>query len=73
MASKVREDLADDWAETGVFELEDEPVLPEELEEEQEPSPSEGFTEDSVRLYLRETLTFLMLTSEASVSLTQAE
>jgi uncharacterized linocin/CFP29 family protein len=26
-----------------------------------------------VRLYLRETLTFLMLTSEASVSVTQVE
>jgi uncharacterized linocin/CFP29 family protein len=30
-------------------------------------------TDAVVRLYLRETLTFLMLTSEASVSLTQTE
>ncbi len=48
MASKVTDDVSDDWSE--VFEEEtaqDEPDEPVE-------SPSEGFTEDSVRLYLRE-------------------
>lgn len=48
LASKVTDDVSDDWSE--VFEEEtaqDEPDEPVE-------SPSEGFTEDSVRLYLRE-------------------
>ncbi len=51
MASKVREELADEWAEAGAFT--------EEADDADEPevevvAPTEGFTEDSVRLYLRE-------------------
>lgn len=48
MASKVTDELSDEWAEA--FE---EDAATEENEEPVE-SPSEGFTEDSVRLYLRE-------------------
>ncbi len=54
MAAKVRQELADEWSETGVFE--EEPAAADEAEEPEAEaaSPSEGFTEDSVRLYLRE-------------------
>jgi RNA polymerase primary sigma factor len=56
LASKVSEHTADDWSEVGVFEPEDEPAVAAEEAEGQEPEPqaNEGFTEDSVRLYLRE-------------------
>ena len=51
MAAKVRQpqDLAEDWTEANAFEAEEDGDEPEEA-----PQPSEGFTEDSVRLYLRE-------------------
>ena len=55
MAAKVRQELADDWSEVAAFEQEEEPVVIEDSEPvEVEPSSTEGFTEDSVRLYLRE-------------------
>ncbi len=56
LASKVSEPLADDWSEIGVFEA-DEPIAAEEAdgpEIEVLSSKNDGFTDDSVRLYLRE-------------------
>ena len=58
MASKVRDEVADDWQEA--FDEEDAQQGPaavvsqEEEAEEKEPTGPDGFTEDSVRLYLRE-------------------
>jgi RNA polymerase primary sigma factor len=56
LAAKVRRQAVEEWSEVGAFEPDDEPVLVEDAEEpEVEVTPtSEGFTEDSVRLYLRE-------------------
>jgi RNA polymerase primary sigma factor len=55
LASKVSEQIADEWSEIGVFEPDDEPVVPDDIEgPELETTANEGFTEDSVRLYLRE-------------------
>lgn len=48
MAAKVKQEIAEDWSEASPFD--DEP----EVENEAEQPTSEGFTEDSVRLYLRE-------------------
>jgi RNA polymerase primary sigma factor len=48
LAAKVKQELAEDWSEASPFD--DEP----EVEVEAEPASSEGFSEDSVRLYLRE-------------------
>ncbi len=53
MASKVREELTDEWAEAA-FEEEAAAADDTEEPETEVASPSEGFTEDSVRLYLRE-------------------
>ncbi|MBN8662351.1 MAG: sigma-70 family RNA polymerase sigma factor [Candidatus Melainabacteria bacterium] len=49
LASRVTDDLSDDWSE--VFEEE---TLQQEDSEEPVEVQAEGFTEDSVRLYLRE-------------------
>ncbi|HMY04675.1 MAG TPA: sigma-70 family RNA polymerase sigma factor [Candidatus Obscuribacter sp.] len=49
MASRVTDELSDEWSE--VF---DEETLAADDAEEPVESPAEGFTEDSVRLYLRE-------------------
>ena len=49
LASRVTDELSDEWAE--VF---DEETLTADDAEEPVESPAEGFTEDSVRLYLRE-------------------
>src|SRR5277367_6713343 len=56
LASKVSDHVADEWSEAGAFEPEDEPVVAEDdgPEVEAPPPSNEGFTEDSVRLYLRE-------------------
>jgi len=58
LASKVRNEVVDDWQEA--FDEEETqqapaPVVAQEDEpDEKEPSGPDGFTEDSVRLYLRE-------------------
>ncbi len=49
LASRVTDELSDEWSE--VF---DEETLAADDAEEPVESPAEGFTEDSVRLYLRE-------------------
>ncbi|MDX1990042.1 MAG: sigma-70 family RNA polymerase sigma factor [Candidatus Obscuribacter sp.] len=49
LASRVTDELSDEWSE--VF---DEETLTADDAEEPVESPAEGFTEDSVRLYLRE-------------------
>lgn len=49
LASRVTDELSDEWSE--VF---DEEALTADDAEEPVESPAEGFTEDSVRLYLRE-------------------
>ncbi|MBK8222363.1 MAG: sigma-70 family RNA polymerase sigma factor [Candidatus Obscuribacter sp.] len=49
LASRVTDELSDEWSE--VF---DEEALAADDAEEPVESPAEGFTEDSVRLYLRE-------------------
>src|SRR5579872_3761216 len=56
LASKVSELLADDWSEVGLFEQEEDPVAADDADEQDGESSTahEGFTEDSVRLYLRE-------------------
>lgn len=56
MGAKVGEEVSDDWAESGTFTQDEEPVLADDTEEPEEPTSkgSDAFTEDSVRLYLRE-------------------
>lgn len=54
MAARVSEDIVDDWTEVGAFQAEDEPILVEEDDGDSQPTGNEGFSEDSVRLYLRE-------------------
>lgn len=57
MASRVTDDVSsDDWSEMSTFTQEEEPASADEPEEpETEGSrPGDAFTEDSVRLYLRE-------------------
>src|SRR5579872_5335769 len=56
LASKVSELLADDWSEVGLFEQEEDPVAADDADEQDGESSTahDGFTEDSVRLYLRE-------------------
>ncbi len=53
--SRVSDDLAEDWNEVEV-ESDLEPEIEDEVEVEEIPIPKrgDGFTEDSVRLYLRE-------------------
>jgi RNA polymerase primary sigma factor len=56
LGAKVGDEVSDDWAETGVFTQEEEPAGADDTEEAEE-APVKGgdaFTEDSVRLYLRE-------------------
>ena len=50
MASKVTDEVADEYSD--VFGADEDPAI--EPEVEAEPTASEGFSEDSVRLYLRE-------------------
>ncbi len=58
MASKVRDEVADDWQEA--FDEEETQQTPaavvavDEEPDEEKPTGPDGFTEDSVRLYLRE-------------------
>ncbi len=56
MVPKVREEAAEEWSDAAAFELEEEPILAEEGEEVSTlpGRPGDAFTEDSVRLYLRE-------------------
>ncbi len=56
MGAKVGEEVSDDWAESGTFTQDEEPALADDTEEPEEPASkgSDAFTEDSVRLYLRE-------------------
>lgn len=54
--SRLTEDVSEDWTEAQFFEPE-EPARPAEIEEEEDlsaPVKEESFTDDSVRLYLRE-------------------
>ncbi len=53
MKSRVTDDLADDWSELD-SDGDLEPEIEEEVEEIPIPKKGDGFTEDSVRLYLRE-------------------
>lgn len=50
MASRVTDEVSDEWSD--VFGADEDPLV--EPDAEAEPTTSEGFTEDSVRLYLRE-------------------
>jgi len=56
LVPKVREEAAEEWSDAAAFELEEEPILAEEGEEVSTlpGRPGDAFTEDSVRLYLRE-------------------
>ncbi len=50
MASRVTDEVSDEWSD--VFGADDDPVV--EADAEVEPTSNDGFSEDSVRLYLRE-------------------
>jgi len=50
LASRVTDEVSDEWSD--VFGADEDPLV--EPDAEAEPTTSEGFTEDSVRLYLRE-------------------
>jgi len=56
LASRVGEDVAEDWSEINLFGQDEEAALPEDGEEQEGAAgrPGDAFTEDSVRLYLRE-------------------
>jgi RNA polymerase primary sigma factor len=56
LASRVTEDVADEWSDLSAFTQEDEPAAADEAEELESEGSRQGdaFTEDSVRLYLRE-------------------
>ncbi len=56
MAAKIGEQLLDDWSDIDIFEPDEESLSPEEADEvvKKPASGGDGFSEDSVRLYLRE-------------------
>jgi RNA polymerase primary sigma factor len=53
LSSRLSEDLSEDWSEVQVFE-QDEDSLADDEDNQRPPAKEDGFTEDSVRLYLRE-------------------
>lgn len=54
LASKLKGPLSEDWSEVTLFETADEEFASEDDEKEAANTKEDSFTEDSVRLYLRE-------------------
>jgi len=56
VASRVTEDVSEDWTDINLFSQDEEPAAADDPDEEpvERNRPGEAFTEDSVRLYLRE-------------------
>jgi len=69
LAAKVGEEVADDWSEISAFEAEE--ALADESDDEVETLSNEGFTEDSVRLYLREIGRVKMIKPDEEIELAQ--
>jgi RNA polymerase primary sigma factor len=71
LATKTGEQLLEEWSDTYLYEAEDEGSATEEAEEvERKPvSHNEGFSEDSIRLYLREIGRVKMIKPDEEIAL----
>ncbi len=61
--------LLDEWSDIDLFEPSEEAVSEEELGEAEKKSSRDGFSEDSVRLYLREIGRVKMIKPDEEIAL----